>query len=73
MKSLLAAILGLVLVSNASAQSDFSTFWQKFKSAVVHGDKSAVGEMTKLPLSMPAFQKKVKDKTDFLRPLRSNL
>jgi hypothetical protein len=67
MKSLLTGILSLLLFSNASAQSDFSTFWQKFKTAIVHGDKSAVGEMTKLPLSMPAFQKKVKDKADFLR------
>jgi hypothetical protein len=67
MKSLLAGILSLLLFSNAFAQSDFPAFWQKFKSAVVRGDKSAVAEMTKLPLSMPAFQKKVKDKADFLR------
>ena len=66
MKSLLAGILSLLLFSNAFAQTDFSAFWKKFKSAVVAGDKSAVAGMTKFPLSMPYLQKKVKDKADFL-------
>ena len=66
-KSLLAGILILVISSNAFAQTDFSAFWKKFKSAVVAGDKAAVAGMTKFPLSMPYLQKKVKDKADFLR------
>lgn len=67
MKLLLAPILSLLLSSNAFAQTDFPAFWQKFKSAVRTGDKSAVAGMTKFPLSMPAFQKKVKDKADLVR------
>jgi hypothetical protein len=47
-------------------QTDFSTFWKKFKSAVIVGDKAAVAE-TKFPLSMPTFQKAVKSRADFLR------
>jgi hypothetical protein len=66
-KSLLAGILVLLLASNAFAQTDFSAFWKKFKSAVAGGDKAAVAGMTKFPLSMPAFQKKVKNKADLLR------
>ena len=66
-KSLLAGILILLISSNAFAQADFSAFWQKFKSAVMRGDKAAVAEMTKFPLSMPYLQKKVKDKADLLR------
>jgi hypothetical protein len=66
-KSLLAGILILVLASNAFAETDFSAFWKKFKSAVVSGDKAAVAGMTKFPLSMPYQQKKVKDKADLLR------
>jgi hypothetical protein len=66
-KSLLAGVLILLISSNAFAQTDFSAFWQKFKSAVAAGDKAAVAGMTKFPLSMPAFQKKVRDKADFLR------
>jgi hypothetical protein len=63
----LAGILILLLFPNAFAQTDFSAFWKKFRSAVIAGDKAAVVEMTKFPLSMPAFQKAVKNKADFLR------
>ena len=42
-------------------------FWQKFKSAVIAGDKATVAEMTKFPLSMPYEVKAVKNKEDFLR------
>jgi hypothetical protein len=34
------AILILLLCPNAFAQTDFSTFWKKFKSAVIAGDKA---------------------------------
>jgi hypothetical protein len=57
----------LLLFPNAFAQTDFLTFWKKFGSAVVAGDKAAVAEMTKFPLSMPYLVKAVKNKEDFLR------
>ena len=63
----LAGILILLLFPNAFAQTDFSAFWKKFKSAVIAGDKATVAEMTKFPLSMPYLQKAVKNKEDFLR------
>ena len=63
----LAGVLILLSFPNAYAASDFSTFWQKFKSAVVAGDKVAVAEMTKFPLSMPYGIKAVKNKEDFSR------
>ncbi len=63
----LAGILILLSFSNAFAQSDFSAFWHKFESAVIAGDKAKVAEMTKFPLSMPSFQKAVKNKEVFLR------
>jgi hypothetical protein len=67
-QSFLAGILILLSSSNAFAQSsDFSAFWQKFKSAVIAGDKAKVAEMTKFPLSMPYEVKTVKNKEDFLR------
>ena len=52
---------------HGAAHTDFSRFWQKFKSAVIAGDKAAVAEMTKFPLSMPYGVKAVKNKEDFLR------
>ena len=57
----------LFLVPNAFAQTDFSTFWKKFRSAVLAGDKTTVTEMTNFPLSMPYLVKAVKGKNDFLR------
>ena len=50
-----------------AAQADFSAFWQKVKSAVVAGDKAAIAEMTKFPMSMPYGVKAVKNKENFLR------
>ena len=63
----LAGILVLLLFPNAFAQTDFSAFWKKFRSAVIAGDKATVADMTKFPLSMPFSQKAVKDKEAFLR------
>jgi aminopeptidase N len=66
-KSWLVGILILLLFPSAFAQTDFSAFWKKFKSAVIAGDKATVAEMTKFPLSMPYEVKAVKNKENFLR------
>ena len=62
-----AGILILFLFPSAFAQTDFSTYWKKFKSAVVARDKATVAEMTKFPLSMPYLAKAVENRQDFLR------
>ena len=66
-QSWLAGVLILLSFPNAFAESDFSTFWKEFKSAVVAGDKAKVAGMTKFPLSMPYEVKAVKTKQEFLR------
>jgi hypothetical protein len=63
----LAGILILSLCPNAFAQTDFSTFWKKFRSAVIAGNKATVADMTKFPLSVPYLVKAVKNKEDFSR------
>jgi len=63
----LAGVWILFSFPNAFAESEFSTFWQKFKSAVIAGDKAAVAEITKFPLSMPYGIKAVKNKEVFSR------
>jgi hypothetical protein len=63
----LAGIVVLLLCSNTFAESDFSAFWQKLKAAVIAGDKVAVAEMTKFPLSMPYEVKAVKNKEGLSR------
>ncbi|MGB9476001.1 MAG: hypothetical protein WCE87_13125 [Candidatus Udaeobacter sp.] len=60
------AILILFFLPEAFAQTEFLAFWNKFKSAVIAGDKVMVANMTKFPLSMPYSVKAVKDKQDFL-------
>jgi hypothetical protein len=62
-----AGVLILLSFSSAFAESDFSAFWNAFKSAVIAGDKAKVAEMTKFPVSMPYGVKAVKNKEDFLR------
>jgi hypothetical protein len=64
---LVAILILLFLLPSAFAQTDFSTFWKKFRSAVSAGDKAAVTEMTKFPVSMPYGVKAVKNKENFLR------
>jgi hypothetical protein len=63
----LAGVLILLSFPNAFAESEFSAFWGKFKSAVMAADKATVAEMTKFPLSMPYEVKTVGNKEDFLR------
>ena len=63
----LAGILIALISSSAFAQSDFSVFWKKFSSAVISGDKTAMAEMTKFPLSMRYGVKVVKNKSEFAR------
>jgi hypothetical protein len=64
---LVAAILILFVLPEAFGQSEFSAFWNKFRSAVIAGDKASVAHMTKFPLSMPYGIKAVKNKEDFFR------
>ena len=66
-KTWLAGVLILLSFPSAFAESDFSLFLGKFKSAVIAGDKAAVAEMTKFPLSMPYEVKAVKNKEGFSR------
>src|SRR5436190_21484339 len=63
----LAGILILSLCPNAFAQTDASTFWKKFRAAVIAGNKATVADMTKFLLSMPYLVKAVKNKEAFLR------
>ena len=63
----LAGILILSFFPNTFAETDFPGFWNKFRSAVIAGDKATVAGMTKFPLSMPYLVKAVKNKDDFLR------
>lgn len=70
-----AALICCLLVANvfgigaSSKRRDaaFKTFWAKFKSAVAKKDKTAAANLSRFPISMPAFQKSVRARPDFLR------
>ncbi|HEX9960109.1 MAG TPA: hypothetical protein VGB00_04215 [Pyrinomonadaceae bacterium] len=68
LKFFLTAILICCFAGNAFGQdAAFKTFWAKFKSAVAKKDKNAAANLSSFPISMPAFQKNVRTKADFLR------
>lgn len=68
LKFFLTAALIFCFAGNAFGQdAAFNAFWTKFKSAVAKKDKNAVANLSHFPISMPAFQKSVRTKADFLR------
>jgi hypothetical protein len=68
LKFFLTVILVCCFAGNAFGQdAAFKIFWTKFKSAVARKDKNAAANLSGFPISMPAFQKSVRTKADFLR------
>jgi hypothetical protein len=73
LKFLLTAVLIFCAAGNAfgihSDRQDaaFKTFLAKFKTALVKKDKAAVLNLSRLPVSMPTFQKSVRTRADFMR------
>jgi len=59
------AVIFILIVPSAFAETDFATFWKQFKSAVASGDQSAVAEMTNFPMSI--YASKIKNRAEFLR------
>jgi hypothetical protein len=66
-RTCLAGSFFFLFSSNSIAQTDFSAFWKKFKTAVIAGDKAVVAEVTQFPLSMPYGVTAVKNKENLLR------
>src|SRR5436309_7908271 len=76
-KALLAVCLcSFILTGSVTAQTNFNAFWQKFKSAVIKGDRMTVASLTKLPFSLgydpsaKSGERFIKTKTSFLRQYR---
>jgi hypothetical protein len=71
---LLALLLLALTATSAPAQrtTSMEAFWQKFKTAVIAGDKRAVASMTEFPLGMSYGIPSVKNRASMLRRYRRN-
>ena len=56
----------LAIAPGNSARSDdgFEAFWQKFKAAVIAGDKETVIGLSQFPIRMPGKVRNIKDAAD---------
>jgi hypothetical protein len=65
------ALMSQVLVgSQQSNNTDFSSFWEKFKTAVIKGDKNTVVTLSKFPIQMSYGIKSIKTKAELVRRYR---
>ena len=65
--SVIFSIFVMSLPLDIYAQQSVEPFWDKFKNAVIKGDKKTVASLTYFPLNMPYGVKSVKSKADFIK------
>ena len=69
---LLLAFVGTAQVPTKNVQSNASidAFWEKFRGAVIKGDKIAVGSLSKLPIGMPYGMSAIQNNAQLIRRYR---
>ena len=75
MKRVSIALLLVVLIGSAGAgatkpagaDTSMTAFWEKFKAAVIRGDKEAVFSMSSLPITMEYGMPRIKTKVQFMK------
>src|ERR1043166_3774004 len=60
--ALIASVAG-----GASADNSVNGFWEKFKAAVIKGDKESVAALSAFPISMGYGMGSIKNKTQFMK------
>lgn len=50
--------------------SSIEQFWEKFRDAVIKGNKTAVGSLSKFPISMPYGMASVRNRTQLVKRYR---
>lgn len=76
MKKLLTIVFVLTIAtvsvesSPQTATPSHEVFWQKFRQAVIDGNKTAVADMSRLPVDMPYGMARVRNRTQLLRRYR---
>ena len=59
--------IGAGAAKHSGADTSMTAFWEKFKAAVIKGDKEAVFAMSALPVTMEYNLPKIKTKAQFLK------
>ena len=59
--------IGAGAAKHSGADTSMTAFWEKFKAAVIKGDKEAVFAMSALPVTMEYSLPKIKTKAQFLK------
>ncbi|MDT4896560.1 MAG: hypothetical protein QOH25_1637 [Acidobacteriota bacterium] len=68
--SLTGTALAIDGVKPAQSDAALQTFWQKFKTAVISGNKEAISRLSKFPIEMSYGISSVKNKTELRRRYR---
>ncbi len=55
------------LAGGASADNSMNAFWEKFKAAVIKGDKETVASLSAFPISMGYGMSSIKTKAQFMK------
>src|SRR2546430_11060282 len=63
---LLCALMASV-AGGASADDSMNAFWEKFKAAVIKGDKETVAALSAFPISMGYGMSSIKTKAQFMK------
>ena len=64
------AILAISVGSPAQRNEAFPAFWQKFKTAVIGGDKDAVAGFSRFPIGMSYGVRSIKNNIEFRKRYR---
>ena len=74
MKKLWIAVFLIALISSlagGAADNSMNAFWEKFKAAVIKGDKETVAALSAFPISMGYATSSIKTKAQFMKNYKS--
>jgi len=66
----LLALWSFPITATLQGETSIDSFWAKFKTAVIKGDKESVAAMTQFPVNMPYGQAPVRTKAQLLNRYR---
>lgn len=72
--SLSLMLIGFALAQASAAQvqteASIQVFWERFKAAVIKGDKGAVADLSQFPIAMPYGMRVIKNRVQLIKRYR---